>query len=463
MSNSFDEFQLNEYNNISEAHFKTIEAISSFFKYYLTIIALPITLFSLYFEIDRSIPQNNDFDMAIRLLSFSISIIGFLMLLYIINLKLDSILYARTVNSIRKYFYDSSNGHVEDKIKIRVLPQNSSQPPYYEVRYFIPVVTSFAFFNMMYGYVVLFFFKSPIALINGLIDGSIPLISYETWRIGILLVYFIAHFAAYKIKSDYREYAYLQSNSIGVDIDGVLNKHREQFCELIEADLDSSQITTIPIHENPSLEITKEMANAVFNNTKYWTEMPVLEDSSETLRKLKNSYDMRIDIFTHRPWPIVHNLMDDFESEWKADAIEYIRTSFMERHGCWWQEIYCYLLLGFIKLRFLPIPYIKTNPVNEITKTWLNNNNFIYDSLIVERSSEDVARKSSKFRNRFHYSRNNKYRYFVEDDPIKATKLAYLCDIVFLIKHPYNEYQIYPDNVIKVNSWGEIYQCIKKM
>lgn len=37
------DFQLKEYENISQAHFKTNEMIAAFFRYYLLIMAIPVT------------------------------------------------------------------------------------------------------------------------------------------------------------------------------------------------------------------------------------------------------------------------------------------------------------------------------------------------------------------------------------------------------------------------------------
>jgi hypothetical protein len=68
-------------------------------------------------------------------------------------------------------------------------------------------------------------------------------------------------------------------------------------------------------------------------------------------------------------------------------------------------------------------------------------------------------------------------RYFVEDDIEKAEKLAYICDVVFLVEHPYNtgfekqcescNYECkrekidLPNNVRTVKSWDEIYKRIR--
>jgi len=57
---------------------------------------------------------------------------------------------------------------------------------------------------------------------------------------------------------------------------------------------------------------------------------------------------------------------------------------------------------------------------------------------MIEQGHEDVADPQGRFRNRFYVARKKGIRFFVEDDLEKAIKLAYICDVVFLLDHPYN-------------------------
>ena len=54
-------------------------------------------------------------------------------------------------------------------------------------------------------------------------------------------------------------------------------------------------------------------------------------------------------------------------------------------------------------------------------------------------------------------------RFFEEDDAEKASKLAYICDIVFLLEQPYNRNPpvSLPDNVIRCQNWDEIYKQVR--
>ena len=99
--------------------------------------------------------------------------------------------------------------------------------------------------------------------------------------------------------------------------------------------------------------------------------------------------------------------------------------------------------------------------IDIITKCWLQKKGIKYDTLTIERGSEDVSDPQGHFKNRFYISKKKKICFFVEDDFEKASKLAYICDVVFLIKQSYNQNKKIPKNVIEVDSWKAIYDGIK--
>ena len=45
------EYLRGEYQNIAQAHFRTMEAISSFFRYYLLIMSAPIPVLALFISV----------------------------------------------------------------------------------------------------------------------------------------------------------------------------------------------------------------------------------------------------------------------------------------------------------------------------------------------------------------------------------------------------------------------------
>jgi len=117
----------------------------------------------------------------------------------------------------------------------------------------------------------------------------------------------------------------------------------------------------------------------------------------------------------------------------------------------------------------------KTDPLRQITKEWLEKHNFLCRKLIFEKGNDYSSDPRGKFRNRFYLARKKKIRFFAEDDLEKAVKLSYICDLIFLFSHPYNEpdenlpidinklRENLPSNIIKVKNWTEIYQQIRRL
>ncbi len=458
---NFDEFLLSEYSNIAEAHFKKIETISAFFKHYLVIMSIPITIlivfinFALGEKFTNVLSKTSPFLAIILPILFVISGAGFGVLCYIINIRLDAVLYARAINGIRKYFYDRAQIDDTTKLHMRVLPQATSQPSYHEKSYFWSVILSFGLFNSVYFY----FFCIALVMSIGITPTPKDMIfkTYFFWHDqGVIiasLLFFILHFLIYYKLAEYREIGYLKSQIIGVDIDGVLNKHREHFCKLLEENIGKkikpAQITIIPVHEDRNSGVTREDEKIVFNDPDYWINMPVIEDASNSLKKLRNSFKLKTFIFTHRAWPNTVGMTDrdsrQVKNRWKSRLEQFKRET-----------------------RFSKFHWIKTlykDYIIQITELWLRENKFEYDKLIREKGNEDVADPRGFFRNRFYISRKKKIRFFVEDVLEKAMKLAFICDIVFLIDQPYNQSFAteLPGNIIRVKSWEEIYQNIRKL
>src|SRR4051812_24925950 len=109
----FNKFQIEEYKNISNSHFESVKQVSLFFRYYLLVLAAPVFIFTLIADKDRGLKpylENELPDVVYNIVCIYfviIGIVGFLLLLYVINLRHDAVLYARTVNRVRRYFYET--------------------------------------------------------------------------------------------------------------------------------------------------------------------------------------------------------------------------------------------------------------------------------------------------------------------------------------------------------------------
>lgn len=441
-TNKFETYLLSEYSNISQAHFKSIETISTFFRHYLLIMSIPLSAIAIfsrfYLHTQQTLNIFQEYKLPISGVLFCVSLAGFWVFCYITNLRLDTLLYARTVNGIRKYFYDESDIDINFKLRMRALPQSPQLPLYYEKSYFLPVVFVFAIINTLYlSFASCIFFKNYCCLLL------------------IIPVSLVAHGASYWGYAYHREHKYLKSNILGVDIDGVLNKHREHFCSLLYEKtgkkIKPEEITVVPVHEHPSLGVIRADERKVFNDPAYWKKMPIIDGAADNLRRLHNTFKLKIHIFTYRPWP-------DAKGElWKS-----IKNFLDECENC--PVKYVLRLLYVARIIKPLLKLLKEEPLKQITKEWLKRHNFKYKRFVFEKGNDYSSDPRGRFNNRFYRARKEQIRYFVEDDLEKAIKLSYICDVVFLFDQPYNRTEDkIPSNIFRVESWDEIYKNIRKI
>lgn len=415
----FDRYLLSEYEHIAEAHFKVNDTVTAFFRYYLLIMSLPISIIAALIAVG-----SNDSFLAgfleayvplVAIVFLVIGCAGFGVLVYLINLRMDGLLYARTVNAIRRHFFDNVPIDIYTRYHKRVLPQTPYQPQYFELRYFFPVVVTMALFNTLY-----IFFAAAIFGGLSIQDISLCNVPWVAW-LALSLSLFVHPFVYWRT-SLHRERTYLKPNAIGVDIDGVLNEHRDQFCMTLYRNTDKQvkpdEITIIPVHKDPRLGVTLEDEEKVFNDPEYWVNMKPTEHSSRTLEKLRDTYKLKIILFTYRPWPCVENM----RVEEKQKTLEKWRQATGSRGNR------------------------AEGLMERITGKWLKEHAFEYDELIIEKKN-----------NRFNMAKQGGISFFVEDELEKAKKLAQICDIVFLFDQPYNQEEL-PDNIIRVTSWERLYQ-----
>ena len=442
----YEDFLLKEYDNIAQAHFNTVSTISTFFKHYLLIVSLPIPLLA---WVLKPLAEDTSGKTATSVLeslrhavplgAILIAVIGFFVMCYIANLRFDAILYARTVNGIRKYFSGRSDVPFEEEVCVRVLPRSKYQPRYMEPTFFLWVILAFAFANAAYLGLGVFLWcriASPEQCL------------WWTAGIGGFAGFALLNILTYALLARHRETSYLRSHIIGVDIDGVLNRHREHFCKML-ADLcgkevDPQTIIRIPVHEcqelkdgsGKSMSVTEQDEHAIFNHPRYWREMPAEEQARDMLGRLKNVFRFRIFIFTHRPWPHPTTFPQGKEAEYR---------SLWEGESQAWQS-------GSVAIK-------------RITRDWLYQHGMPYDRLVVEAGNIHTTEPRLLVRNRFVISERKRIRVFVEDDLFKAKKLAHICELVFLLDQPYNqcEESDLPNNVIRVESWRGIYEYIREV
>lgn len=189
-----DEFMLAEYQTIAAAHFDLHDGLRQNFRFYLGLIAAPVTVFAVYKDPHIEVfqlPQVMLFLLAV------VSLLGFLMFLNMINTRFDIILYTRAVNGVRAYFKIRADESGNNAFEIgRKLPIDKNKPPYNEGwnRAYIWLFILICCVNSAYLYVVL----------KNLERSQILL----TWRWGVregVILSVLLHFCAYIYLSRQRE------------------------------------------------------------------------------------------------------------------------------------------------------------------------------------------------------------------------------------------------------------------
>src|ERR1700733_4946565 len=490
---SFGDYQLKEYERIAEAHFKTADAISSFFRYYLVIMALPATaaaFLSWHGEREPTIHVPMDLGRpSLGLALVVVASIGYCLMLYLANLRMDGLLYARTVNGIRKYFYDNSDDSISLKLRTRVLPQTPHQPAYFEVRYFGPVICPFILLDTAY-------FVAGASFVGyGAIDAFFRAEGPMPWEpLAAASLFALLHWVSYRSLASYRESTYLRRASIGIDIDGVLNTHREHFCHVLarktSKQIRPEDIKTLPVRDTAELNLTQCDEISVFHDVHYWTEMPALGGAARALREIRDGLNIKVYIFSYRPWPVpAPNCAPEARFDLKSwsDELTRIRRAYpilTNTHRARDPEQLCLLprnpgerLRNWIRdtslnaWRALYVRLRCAHLINRLTHIWLYRHSIPYDRLVIEKGHSNLSSQSARFVNRFNLATRHNIRFFVDDDIEKAVKMAYICDLVFLIDHPYNsdpktikeDFGQLPTNVVRVQSWEAIHRIVRRL
>ncbi len=477
----FETFQKEEYAHIAQAHFKTNESISSFFKYYLVVAALPVSALAAYVSgMQKNLPMassggvagpaglSGDPKIMLAWLSLMVGVVGLCLCLYLIQLRFDVLLYARQVNLIRRFFYDRADGPMDYKSNLRLLPVSANAPRYFEL-YFLPVIFAFAVVDAAYA--TLF----PVLISGG--SGSVfdmdvvRNISISYWLIPISI--FIAHPILYFFNASSRENGYLHSTGIGVDIDGVLNNHENDFSEtfnrLVGRKIDPIDISLLPVHRVDGLGVSECEERKVFCDFDYWANMQPMDGAAKHLSEIKR-LGLKVYVVTSRPWPYRGHGDEDFKlderlREWKKSTCAWLSEKIGAEKpiACLIDKIRC--VFGFVR------------PIELVTKNWLRINKIPFDKFLIQGGGSRLSHRVFGDVDRVSLARKNRLKFFVEDDLVNARKLAYVCDFVFLIEHPYNHnfgnspdllepgnpFLKLPANIIRVNGWSDIYQIVRRL
>jgi uncharacterized HAD superfamily protein len=395
-----------------------------------------------------------------------VSIVGFAFSLYIVNLRHDAILYARTVNTVRKYFYDTSHLSNSEINRYIYLPANSTVPKYSQKSFFWPLFLVFLVINcgLMWSALATKLISSDHFYYEWLLfSNHLPNLPMSSKLIFCVILFFIVmHFLAYGILSKKRENSYLKFYAFGVDIDGVLNNQTEHFAiwykNLFNKEIDLSHCQEIPVHLNENLGITSVEERTIFNTKEYWETLKFKENAKKRLLEFNRSFGYKIVLYTFRDWPQYTSSVEKEKIKVLIKKAGYtpLKEGEIKKITKEWLNVHLDQKEHTVKIikRFLsdPFKYIRQFNLREIDVVFERGNPYVSD------------RRTRRNRNRFNGVGKYGLRFFVEDHPENAIKLSRICDYVFMFDEPYNRntgrYEL-PRNVLRVDSWNEIYRYLK--
>ena len=193
---SFDDFLLAEYDHVANAHFESGKQVSSFFNYYLVILAAPAIIISLIHdtELFKYIQPANESENVIHYIAITllgiIAIFGYCLSWYVIGLIHDSLLYTRAINGVRNYFYEHNGLPEEENKKIKVLHVDKNKPSFFSFTHLGIIVIAFANVNTVFLLACTF------------------IVSYgqiKYWHVLLGLAFFLLHILTYYLLSRQRE------------------------------------------------------------------------------------------------------------------------------------------------------------------------------------------------------------------------------------------------------------------
>jgi hypothetical protein len=111
MNTESKEFMITEYDKISSAYFGLRDQVNEWFKSYLTLIGFPLTVLAAVLKFGGGTVSSSLTDLPdiVAALLFLVSLLGMFVTFSIISMRMEMILYARTINRVRGFFSKSDS------------------------------------------------------------------------------------------------------------------------------------------------------------------------------------------------------------------------------------------------------------------------------------------------------------------------------------------------------------------
>lgn len=177
------EFMKQEYTGICQAFGDLYNVILKVFNFYLLLASVPFTLAAIIYKTLPTQFDLKDLPMPMSVLFPAVSIIGLFTTFSMIHLRMEQVLYARTVNCIRRYFCETDTSRAKTIDNYLSLPTTDQSPPFFE--------SGRAFFWQ----IIIIGFVDALYLLIGLIKFSGLSLCLSWFFIGL---FFLLHILSYK-------------------------------------------------------------------------------------------------------------------------------------------------------------------------------------------------------------------------------------------------------------------------
>ena len=186
------DFMLEEYRVIASAFHNMKDQRSKMIKHYLTLITLPLGLLAAVRTFGDLPTELTELPMIVGVFAFVIGLVGVLINAVLVQMRFQIINYARTINLVRRYFAENTEGPPIDRYL--GLPKTDDRPRYYEGRKseYAPANYTGVFFETLFIGVLnatLFVLSFLVVVTPFLPSGFLGLYLSVYIVIGILTIY----------------------------------------------------------------------------------------------------------------------------------------------------------------------------------------------------------------------------------------------------------------------------------
>lgn len=200
-SNDISDFLLKEYECIAQAFFEARETTAKWVKYYLLIMAVPFSFIAFIYKDKPALFDIFSLPDTLSILISLIGIVGLFLAFIIIESITDSILYARSVNGIRRIFLDRENDQFKNIRQFVVLPDNIKKPSYLGFKELLWITIIMALINSFYICI-------GFPQISSLKEIYSAFISFETLILCLFILFIVMHLIFYIFSSINKEKKY---------------------------------------------------------------------------------------------------------------------------------------------------------------------------------------------------------------------------------------------------------------